>query len=85
MNAHLYAVFNNVLHNTREAIPFILDYFSLDLEVVHLQVEYIKHYIQYITSDYIVNIPTPNTNLLDTTDDTIEYIKAFLQPHHSYP
>ena len=41
--------------------------------------EEIGQKIQYATSDYLVNIPTPKTNLLDTSDDTINYIEAFLQ------
>ena len=59
--------------------------FSFDPDIVHLQMEQIKQYIQDATSDYLVNITTPNTNLLDTADDTIKYIKAFFQACHSYP
>ena len=44
---------------------------SLDLEVVHLQMEDINQYIQDATSEYLVNTPTPNTNLLNTTDEKI--------------
>ena len=40
--------------------------------------------IQDSTSDYLVNTPTHNTNILNKDDDTINYIKAFLQPRHSY-
>ena len=46
--------------------------------------EDIKQDIQDATSDYLVNTHTPDTNILDTSDDTIEYIKSFLHPHHPY-
>ena len=46
--------------------------------------EYIKQDIQDTIYNYLVNIPIPNNNLLNTNDDTIKYIKEFLQPHHSY-
>ena len=46
--------------------------------------KYTKQDIQDATSDYLVNTPTPDTNILDTTDDTIDYIKEFLQPRHYY-
>ena len=47
--------------------------------------EEINQDIQDATSSYLVNNPTPNKNLLYTADDTIKYIKVFLQPHNSYP
>ena len=84
MNAHLYSVLKTVIHYNREVNPFIQDCVSLDPEAVHLQMEDIKKDIQYATSYHLVNTPTPDKNILDTADDTINYIKAFLQPHHSY-
>ena len=42
MKFHPGAVLNNILYNTREAIPFILASVSLDTEAVHLQMEYTK-------------------------------------------
>ena len=47
--------------------------------------EDIKQDIQGTTSNYLVDTSTNDTNLLDTADDTMNYIKAFIQPHHSYP
>ena len=44
-----------------------------------------KQDIQDATSNYLVKTPTPDTNILDTTDATIQYTEAFLQPHHYYP
>ena len=44
--------------------------------------EDINQYIQDTTSDYFVNNPTSNNNLLDTADDAIKHTKDFLQPHH---
>ena len=84
MKIHLDAVFNTILHNTHEATPFILEYLYLDLESVHLQMEYINKDMQYVTSDYLVKTPTHNTNLLDTADDKINYIKELLQPCQNY-
>ena len=46
--------------------------------------EYIKQDIQDATSYYLVTTSTPDTNIVDTAGGTINYIKAFLQPHHSY-
>ena len=43
-----------------------------------------KQNIQGATSDYLVSTPTPDRHLLNTTDDTIKYIKEFIQTHHSY-
>ena len=82
---HQYAVSNTVIHNTRESIPYIMESFSLDPEVVYLQMEEIKQDIKDTTSDYCINTPTPNINILVTADETIKYTKALLQPHHSYP
>ena len=84
MNYHPDEVLNTVLHDIREAIPYIMKSISLDAEEVHLQMEETKRDIQDATSDYLVNTPTPNTHLLDNADDTIKYIKAFLQPHQYY-
>ena len=85
MNIHIDLVFKNGLQNNCEAIPFILDYVSLDQEAVHLQMEDIKQDIQDATSNYLVSISTPDTNILDNTDNTVKCIKSFLQPHHYYP
>ena len=82
---HQYAMSNTVIHNTRESIPYIMESFSLDPEVVYLQMEEIKQDIKDTTSDYCINTPTPNINILVTADETIKYTKALLQPHHSYP
>ena len=51
MNVHPDAVFNTVLHDTREVIPYIIASVSLELESVHLQMEEIKQYIQDATSN----------------------------------
>ena len=51
MNIHQYTVFNTVLYNTREAIPFILDSVSLDPKAVCLQMEDINQDIQETTSN----------------------------------
>ena len=56
----------------------------LDPEAVHLKMEDIKQDIQDITSDCLVSAPIPDKNLFDATDDTINYIKEFIQPYHSY-
>ena len=85
MNVHPDAVFTTILCNTREAIPYSMDFVSFELEAVHLQMEEIKKDIQDATNSYIINIPSPNTNLLDTDDNTIKYIQALIQDHHSYP
>ena len=83
MNVHPYELFNTVLHNTRETIPFILYSVSLDPELVHVQMADTKQDIQEDTSYRLSSTPTPNTNLLDTNNDTIKYIKAFINPLHS--
>ena len=46
--------------------------------------EEIKQEIQDDTSNYLFNIPTPNENLRDTTDEITNYIYASPQDHHSY-
>ena len=51
---------------------------------MHLQLEVIRQDIQDTTSDYFVNIPTPNKNIMDTADETINYIEAFFQAYHYY-
>ena len=84
MNFHTYTVFNTVLHNNCEAIPFVLASVSLDADMVHLQMEDIKHDIQDATSDYLDNTPIPEKNILDIDDDKIKYIKGFIHPRHSY-
>ena len=57
-----------------------MTYISLYTEAEQLQMEYIKQDIQYATSDYPINTPTPSTNILGTADDRIKYIKEFLHP-----
>ena len=85
MEVHIYSVLITILHNNCEAIPFILASVSLDPYPVHLQMEYIKKRIQDAASNYLVSISTPDTNILDNTDNTVKCIKSFLQPHHYYP
>ena len=46
--------------------------------------EDIKQDIQDATSDYLVSTYITGKSLLDTPDDTIKYIKTFLQPHQYY-
>ena len=65
------AVFNKVIHNTRVAIPYITASLSFASETVHLQLEETSKDTQDATSYYLVNIPTPNTNMLDNSDKTI--------------
>ena len=67
-------MFENVLHNTREAIPYIMASVYFDQETVHLQMEEIRQEIQDATYDYIVNISTTNTYLLYTADEKMNYI-----------
>ena len=46
--------------------------------------EDIKKDIKDATFDYLVKNSTPDTNLLDDTDDTVKDIKELLQTHHYY-
>ena len=46
--------------------------------------EDIKKDIQDANSNYLVSTHAPDKNLLDKADDTINFIKKFLHPHHSY-
>ena len=85
MNIHLDKVFNTVIQNNCESIPFILYYVSLDLEAVHIQMEDTNQDIQDATSDYIDNTYTPKANPLDTSVDTINYIEEFNHSLYSYP
>ena len=62
--------------NNPMVIPDIMSFVSLEPDAVRLKIEEIKHNIQDATYDYLIKIPTPNTNLLNTADDTIKYIKA---------
>ena len=64
--------------------PYIMAYVSNEPKIVHLQLEVIRQDIQDTTSDYLVNIPTPNKNIMDTADETINYIEAFFQAYHYY-
>ena len=68
MNVYPNAVSNTVLHNTSEAIPYITDSISFETETVHLKLEETSQEIQDATSNYLVNSPTPNTNILYTVD-----------------
>ena len=74
MNIQSDAVFNTVLHNTREAITYMTDFVHFKPETVHLQLEEIRQEIQDSTSDYLINIPKPNKIFLRTADETINYI-----------
>ena len=85
MNIHPDAVFNTIIHDKCGPISFIMTSVSFEPEAVHIHTEEINQHIQDATSNYLVKIPTPNTNLLDTADDTIKHIHEFLQAHHSYP
>ena len=80
MNVHTNTVFNSILQDIREAIPYITSSFSYDPVAVQLQMEEINQDIQDITSNYVFNISTNNT----TADNTINNIKEFLQDHNSY-
>lgn len=79
------SVFHTVLHNIHETTPYITESVSLYPESVHLQMEEISQEIQDATTDYLINSPSTNINLLDTVDETINYIEALLQTNHSYP
>ena len=85
MNVNPDAVLYTFLRDTRYFIPCMMASVSFGPESVYLQMEEIKQDIQNSTSNYLVNIPVSNTNLIDTSDDTIKYIKVLLQAHHSYP
>ena len=67
-------MFETLLHNTREAIPYITAYAYFDPETVHLQMEETRQEIHDATYDYIVNISTTNTYLLYTADEKMNYI-----------
>ena len=56
MNVHTDAVLNTVLHNNREAIPFILASVSLDPKSVRLQMEYIKQDIFFFLNGLYIPI-----------------------------
>ena len=45
--------------------------------------EEIRQEIQDSNYNYLFNIYTPNTNILDSPDETINYIEAFLKTRHS--
>ena len=42
---------------------------------MQIQIEDINQDIKDVTNDYLINTSTPDTNILDNTDDTIKYIK----------
>ena len=85
MNVHPNEVLNNLLCDTREATHYITASVFFNLETVHLQIEEIRQKIQDANSNYLFNILTPNTNILYTADETINYTDELLQDHHSYP
>ena len=70
MNVQPDAVFNTFLHDTLDTIPYSMADVSFDPEAVQLQMEEIRQEFQDYTFYYLINIPTPNTNLLDDFDDT---------------
>ena len=74
-----------LLHYTHEAIPYITTSVYFEPKTVHLHLEEISQEIQDVTSNYLVNITIPNTNPLDTADETINYIRSFFQARHYYP
>ena len=84
INIHPYVVLNNILHDTHKFIPYITDSVFLEPETINLKLEKSRQEIQDATSDYVINITTPNTNILDTYDEKINYTKAFFQAHHYY-
>ena len=85
MNVHPYTVFNYLLHYTHDSILYITDSFSFETETVHFQMEETRQENQDATSNSLLKVTTPNTNHLDTNDEKINYIKAFLKAHHSHP
>ena len=85
MNIQPDAVFNTILHDTHESTPNIMASVSFDPEAVHPPMEEIKQGIKGANYNSFFNTPTPNTKLLNTSDDRIKDIKIFLQPHHLYP
>ena len=85
MNIQPDVVLNNFLYDTHEAIHYITASVSFEPETVHLQMEEIRQEIQVATSNYLVSIPTPNTNIIDAADKKPNYIEAFFQAHNSYP
>ena len=85
MNIHIDAVLNTIIYNESDYIPYIIASVSLNPEAVHLQMEEINQDIQASTSNYLINTPTTNTNILIAYDEKIKYIKAFLQLLHIYP
>ena len=71
MKVHPDTVFNNVFWNIHVSIPYITSSISYEPDTVHLQLEVIRQDIQDNTSDYLANIPTHNTNLLEIAYVTI--------------
>ena len=71
MNVHRYEVLNTDLNYNCNATSYITVYVSFDPEKVHLQMEENRKESQGATSDYLVNTTTPNKNILDNTDGTI--------------
>ena len=84
MNIHTDALFNTVIHHICEVVPSVLASISLDPELLHLQMEDIKKYIQDATSNYLVRTPISEIYIIYIADDTIKNTKAFLQSYHSY-
>ena len=58
MNVHPDSVFNTVIQYTRDYIPYIMAYISLEPNPVHLKMEWINQDCQDAISDYLVNTPT---------------------------
>ena len=71
MKLHPELVLNTFLHNINVEIPCITTSVSYQTETVHLQLEEIRQDIQDANSDYLANIPTPDTNIMDAADETM--------------
>ena len=69
-------------------LPCITNSVSYEPEIVHLQLEEIRQDIQDIQDasyNYLVNMHRPNTYLMGTACETINYITQLFQEHHYYP
>ena len=85
MYVHPETMLKTILHNIHETLPYITAYVSYAPNTVHLQLDIVRQNTQENTYDYLINITTPNTNILDTADKTINYTAAFLQDYNYYP
>ena len=74
----------NILHDIHLYFPLITSCVFYAPETVHLQLEEIRKDIQDATSNFFFNINTPNTHILGTADETINYTKWLLQSHQYY-